>query len=119
MGEGNLDRLPVLHSAAHLARLPDRSQRIRLARAQYAVGSAEFRYLLGLNAYLFTFLDGGWARNNTYQSLVNHGYLGTGFGVALETKAGMLNLSFAVGKRDDTSFSLRQSKIHFGFASIF
>ncbi|GAA3162158.1 hypothetical protein GCM10020255_045790 [Rhodococcus baikonurensis] len=27
MGEGNLDRLPVLHSAAHLARLPDRSQR--------------------------------------------------------------------------------------------
>ena len=87
--------------------------------SQYAVGSAEFRYLLGLNAYLFTFLDGGWARNNTYQSLVNHGYLGTGFGVALETKAGMLNLSFAVGKRDDTSFSLRQSKIHFGFASIF
>ena len=87
--------------------------------SQYAVGSAEFRYLIGLNAYLFTFADFGWARNNTYETLYSHTYLGTGFGMALETKAGILNLSFAVGKSDDSPFSLRQSKIHFGFVSIF
>ena len=87
--------------------------------SQYAVGSTEFRYLIGLNAYLFTFADFGWARNNTYETLYSHTYLGTGFGMALETKAGILNLSFAVGKRDDSPFSLRQSKIHFGFVSIF
>lgn len=86
---------------------------------QYVVGSGEFRYLIGLNAYLFTFADFGWARNNTYSTLYSHTYLGTGFGMALETKAGVLNLSYAVGKRDDASFSLRQSKIHFGFVSIF
>jgi hypothetical protein len=50
---------------------------------------------------------------------VSHTYLGTGFGMALETKAGILNLSYAVGKRNDASFSFRQSKIHFGFVSIF
>ena len=86
---------------------------------QYTVGTAEFRYLIGLNAYLFTFADFGWARNNTYATLYSHTYLGTGFGMALETKAGILNLSYAVGKRDDSSFSLRESKIHFGFVSIF
>ncbi len=87
--------------------------------SQYAVGSAEFRYLIGQNAYLFTFGDFGWAKNNTYSTLISHTYFGTGFGMALETKAGMLNLSYAVGKRDDQTFSLRQSKIHFGFVSIF
>ena len=86
---------------------------------QYTIGTAEFRYLIGLNAYLFTFADFGWARNDTYAELVSHTYLGTGFGMALETKAGILNLSYAVGKRDDVTFSLRQSKIHFGFVSIF
>ncbi len=86
---------------------------------QYAVSTAEFRYLIGINAYLFSFVDFGWARNKTYENLVSHTYLGSGFGVALETKAGILNLSYAVGKRDDATFSLRQSKIHFGFISIF
>jgi outer membrane protein assembly factor BamA len=86
---------------------------------QYTVGTAEFRYLIGINAYLFTFADFGWARNDTYAENVSHTYLGTGFGMALETKAGILNLSYAVGKRDDVTFSLRQSKIHFGFVSIF
>jgi hemolysin activation/secretion protein len=86
---------------------------------QYAVGSGEFRYLVGLNAYLFSFVDYGWARNDTYETLYSNTYLGTGFGLALETKAGMLNLSFAVGKTGDESFNLKQSKIHFGFVSIF
>jgi len=86
---------------------------------QYVVGSGEFRYLVGINAYLFSFVDYGWARNDTYETLYSNTYLGTGFGLALETKAGMLNLSFAVGKTGDESFNLKQSKIHFGFVSIF
>lgn len=87
--------------------------------SQYAVGTVEYRYLIGVNAYLFAFADGGWARDKSFGTAISHTYLGTGFGLALETKAGILNLSYAVGKRDDQNFSLRQSKIHFGFVSIF
>lgn len=87
--------------------------------SQYAVVTAEYRYLIGLNAYVFAFMDGGWARDKTFSTDISHTYFGTGFGIALETKAGILNLSYAVGKRDDATFSLQQSKIHFGFVSIF
>jgi len=87
--------------------------------SQYAVGTVEYRYLIGVNAYLFAFADGGWARDKSFGTAISHTYFGTGFGLALETKAGILNLSYAVGKRDDQNFSLRQSKIHFGFVSIF
>jgi outer membrane protein assembly factor BamA len=87
--------------------------------SQFAVATAEYRYLIGVNSYLFGFADGGYARNRTFTEDLSHFYFGTGFGIALETKAGILNLSYAVGKRDDGPFSLRQSKIHFGFVTIF
>ncbi len=87
--------------------------------SQYAVGTLEYRYLIGINAYLFGFADGGWAQSKTFTESISHMYFGTGFGISLETKAGILNLSYAVGKRDDSPFSFRQSKIHFGFVTIF
>jgi len=87
--------------------------------SEYAVSTLEYRYLIGLNAFLFAFTDGGYASSNTFSGSEGHFYFGTGFGISLETKAGILNLSYATGKRDDSSFNLRQSKIHFGFVSIF
>jgi len=50
---------------------------------------------------------------------VNYTYFGTGLGLAFETKAGIFNLAWAVGKRNDTELNLRQSKIHFGFVNYF
>ena len=87
--------------------------------SQYVIATAEYRYLIGLNSYFFGFVDGGWARNNSRISKYSHTYFGTGLGLALETKAGIFNLAWAVGKRDDTPFNLRQSKIHFGFVNYF
>ena len=49
----------------------------------------------------------------------NYTYFGTGLGLAFETKAGIFNLAWAVGKRNDTELNLRQSKIHFGFINYF
>ena len=86
---------------------------------QYIVGTLEYRYLIGLNSYLFAFTDLGWAKNSAYASEQQHSYLGNGLGIAFETKAGIINLSYAVGKRNDTNFSFRQSKIHIGFISLF
>ena len=87
---------------------------------QYLVTTAEYRYLVGLNSYLFTFVDAGWVKNK-YQSVnVANNFISTGIGVVFETKLGLLNMSFAIGKRNDVDFNLSQaSKIHFGYVNYF
>lgn len=87
--------------------------------SQYAIGTLEYRYLIGLNSYFFVFADGGWARNTSRISKYSHGYLGTGLGLTLETKSSLFTIAWAIGKRDDIPFNLRQSKIHFGFVNYF
>jgi outer membrane protein assembly factor BamA len=89
--------------------------------SSYTVLTAEYRFFIGLNSYFFGFADGGWAQNDAYGEIQqkNHTYLGVGIGMAFETKAGIFNLSYAIGKRDDIPFNFRQSKIHFGLVSLF
>jgi len=87
--------------------------------SQYAVGTLEYRYLIGLNSYLFTFLDGGWAKNTVPGYGLDNIFLGFGLGLAFETKAGIFNISYALGKRDDTQFNFRDAKIHLGYVSFF
>ncbi|WP_081170537.1 hypothetical protein [Niastella populi] len=87
--------------------------------SQYAIGTIEYRYLIGRNSYLFYFIDGGWSKNAAAYSRVSNYYWGTGLGMALETRAGIFNLSYAVGKRDDAKFNMRQSKIHIGYVNYF
>lgn len=86
--------------------------------SQYAIGTAEFRYRLNLNSFFFVFADGGWGKH-LLETKTNRTYIGTGLGLSLETKAGIINLAGAVGKRDDTQFNFRQLKIHVGFSSYF
>ena len=86
--------------------------------SQYAVATAEYRYRIGLNSFFFVFTDGGLGKH-ILEEKKEHSYLGTGVGLSLETKAGIINLAGAIGKRDDTEFNFRQFKIHIGFASYF
>jgi outer membrane protein assembly factor BamA len=87
---------------------------------QYGVFTAEYRYLISLNSYLFTFTDLGWAKNKYQDINVSNTFIGAGLGILFETKAGLLNLSFALGKRDDVKFNIREaSKIHFGYINYF
>ncbi|MEO6314193.1 MAG: ShlB/FhaC/HecB family hemolysin secretion/activation protein [Chitinophagaceae bacterium] len=87
--------------------------------SQYAVTTAEYRYLVGLNSYFFVFADGGWARNKSVSVQTNNTFIGVGLGMAFETKAGIFNISYANGKRNDVKFDLRQSKIHIGYLNYF
>ena len=87
--------------------------------SQYAVGTLEYRYLVGLNSYLFTFVDVGWAKNNVPGYNLNNTFIGSGLGMAFETKAGVFNISYALGKRDDTNFNFHDAKIHLGYVSFF
>lgn len=86
--------------------------------SRYAIGTAEFRYRLGLNSFFFVFTDGGWGKH-LLETKVNHNYLGAGLGLSLETRAGIINLAGALGRRDDIPFNFRQFKIHVGFAGYF
>jgi len=87
---------------------------------QFAVLTAEYRYRLALNSFIFGFADGGLVKNK-YQSVnLNNNFIGIGLGMAFETKFGLLNISYAAGKRNDVKLNLREaSKIHFGYVNYF
>ncbi|MBX3252935.1 MAG: BamA/TamA family outer membrane protein [Chitinophagaceae bacterium] len=87
----------------------------------YAVLTAEYRLFIGLNSYFFGFADAGLAGDKSYTALSKktQSYLGLGLGMAFETKAGIFNVSYAVGKREDVPLNFRQAKIHFGLVSLF
>ena len=87
--------------------------------SQFAIATLEYHYLVGRNSYFYVLADGGWGKNKSQNNKINYSYFGTGLGLAFETKAGIFNLAWAVGKRNDTDFNLRQSKIHFGFINYF
>jgi outer membrane protein assembly factor BamA len=85
----------------------------------YAVATMEYRLLIGLNSYLYAFTDGGWAQNKSQFANTSNSFIGAGMGIAIETKAGIFNITFAAGKRNDVPLNLRQSKIHFGYVNFF
>lgn len=88
--------------------------------SRYGVITAEYRNIISLNSFLFLFIDAALVKNK-YQSVnVNNQFIGAGIGIVYETKLGLLNLSYAVGKRDDIKFNLKGgSKIHFGYINYF
>jgi outer membrane protein assembly factor BamA len=87
--------------------------------SEYVVSSLEYRYLIGMNSFLFSFVDGGWAKNDVPGYAINNMYLGIGVGLAFETKAGIFNMSYAVGKEGSDPFEFRQAKIHLGYLNFF
>jgi outer membrane protein assembly factor BamA len=89
--------------------------------SHFAIATVEYRllYITGQNSYFYTLADLGWGQNNSTAEKQKYTYFGTGLGIAFETKAGIFNLALGVGKRNDTEFNLRQSKIHFGFINYF
>lgn len=87
--------------------------------SSYLVTTAEFRYLIARNSFLFTFIDGAITANKSVSLQSNNRFTGAGLGLALETKAGIFNISYAAGKRNDLKFDIRQSKIHIGYVNFF
>ena len=85
----------------------------------YAVAGIEYRYFMGMNSYLFGFIDQGFATNKMLPVNQGNSYTGAGLGMAFETKAGIFNISYALGKRGDEKINLRQAKIHLGYVNYF
>ena len=87
---------------------------------RYAVFTAEYRYLVGINSYFFGFSDVGITHTNFNATNYSNNFISAGAGLEFETKFGLLNLSYALGKRNDVKFDIRNSsKIHFGYINYF
>lgn len=87
--------------------------------SQFVVGTGEYRYLIGQNSFFSAFVDAGWTNNAQQSVRTKNFFIGAGLGLAFETKAGIFNISYAAGKRNDVKFDLRQSKIHLGYVNFF
>ncbi|KYP15301.1 ShlB/FhaC/HecB family hemolysin secretion/activation protein [Flavihumibacter sp. CACIAM 22H1] len=87
--------------------------------ARYLVNTIEYRYLVGINSYFFGFADYGFTSSKSALGQSRNNLLGAGLGLAFETAAGFFNLSLAAGKRSDSPFNLRQTKIHLGYVNYF
>ena len=87
---------------------------------KYAVFTAEYRYLVGINSFFFGFSDLGFTQTKFNTADYSNHFISGGIGLEFETKFGLLNLSYAVGKRNDVKFDIRNSsKIHFGYINYF
>ena len=85
----------------------------------YLIGTVEYRYLFENDSQLFLFVDGaglGYEIND--QSYRDHPF-GFGGGFSISTRAGLLNIIYALGKSKNQPFGLNYSKIHIGYSSRF
>jgi hemolysin activation/secretion protein len=87
--------------------------------SEYAIATVEYRYLIGSASYLFSFIDAAHLGRKSVQGNMQGKYAGVGVGLALETKSGLFSLAYAAGKNKDLPVNFRESKIHFGFVSLF
>ena len=85
----------------------------------YFIGTAEYRFLLDRSSYLFLFCDYGLL-SNVYQIpkrwTTN---IGLGTGIQFRTAVGNFNLAIANGKQNSLKWDVRNTRVHFGYISLF
>jgi hypothetical protein len=85
----------------------------------FVIPTIEYRFLFERNSNLFVFGEGAWYENQNVSGYVNDIPISVGAGINFETKAGIFNLSYAIGKQFNTGFDLRIGKIHAGLTALF
>jgi len=77
----------------------------------------EYRFLLSPSLYAHTIIDYAHLKNDVQEERNN--LYGIGFGLGLQTKAGLLNVAFANGKADAESFKFENTKVHISLIASF
>ena len=94
-----------------------------ISATNFGILTAEYRFLLSTNSYLYGFFDGGRVDSQSLNSQPDSDtvqtYQGFGAGIAFETRAGLFGLSLAFGRQDQQPFDLGAPKVHFGYVSLF
>jgi hemolysin activation/secretion protein len=85
----------------------------------YSILSAEYRLLMGGASYISLFADYGWVENvDVEEPLTDHPF-GFGFGLTLETKAGIFGMRAAVGAQRGNAIDFNNARLHFGYINLF
>ena len=86
---------------------------------QFAVGTFEYRFLIGRNSYIYTFVDGAYIHNLTRSTDNSDTPYGVGAGITIETKVGLFGVTLAAGSQQRNGLDFRNVKTHFGYVSFF
>ena len=87
--------------------------------SRYAVGTLEYRFLLGRNSYLYAFADVGYVEDVTRTTRRYDTPIGFGAGITFETKVGLFGFTLAAGREQGNPIDFRNTKTHFGYVSLF
>ena len=85
--------------------------------SSYTIFNLEYRFKPNLSSYIYTITDFSYSENKLTNDDTN--VLSLGLGYAFRTKAGILNLSYAIGKFDNSPFTFDNSKVHIKILSNF
>ena len=90
-----------------------------LLASQFLIATLEYRYLLGLNSYFLIFSDAGVLKEVKTVTQIQANYLSFGSGIVFETRIGLLNIVYSLGKKNENPFDFKTGKIHFGYFVLF
>lgn len=90
-----------------------------ITASTYAILLGELRFIFAKRSYLTAFYNHAWYERNLAEEYVSDMPFGFGLGIALDTKAGIFSLSYALGKEFNNPISFKTGKIHFGLAVNF
>ena len=85
----------------------------------YVIPTIEYRFLFEKNSNIFVFAEGAWYENRSNNNYLNDTPISVGAGINFDTKAGIFNLGYAIGKQMGNTFDLRTGKIHAGLTALF
>ncbi len=86
--------------------------------SQYGITTLEYRYIYEKNANIRIFTDAAFLKNQEINS--NFQFIfGFGIGASLETKAGIFNIDYAMGKKENEIIQLSDAKVHIGYINNF
>lgn len=85
----------------------------------FSIQTLEYRYFVEQRSYLNVFYDQGIVNQMIGSAAVLDYPFGFGTGFTFQTKAGLISLSYAMGKQKNIPLDLQKGKIHFGIVSYF
>jgi outer membrane protein assembly factor BamA len=85
----------------------------------YAMANLEYRFLLSKNSYFSAFFNSALVQDARPGKGPFDFPFGFGVGAAVETKAGIFGITYAMGKQLDNKIDFKSAKIHFGYVNYF
>jgi len=86
---------------------------------KYSIASVELHLRFTEGSGIYIFGDKGYVNANELGKSKDYWPLGVGIGLNMLTKAGLFNLSYALGKGFGQSFGTKDAKVHFGIVATF